>query len=173
MVETIRSESKYQGRAFSVHKDTIRLSNGHKTSRDIVEHAGAVTILPIDTNDNVWIVQQYRHAAGKPILELPAGTLEPDETPSACAHREIQEEIGLAAGHLQSLGGFFLSPGYSTEYMHVYLATDLSASPLPCDADEVLAIKKIHLGTVLEMASAGQIQDAKTLAAFFLAQPYL
>jgi ADP-ribose pyrophosphatase len=173
MVETIRSEPKYRGRAFSVRKDWILLANGHQTVRDIVEHPGAVTIVPVDADDTVWLVQQYRQAAGKKILEFPAGTLEPDETPDQCAYREIQEEIGVAAGRLRKLGQFFMTPGYSTEFMHVYLATQLSPSTLPCDVDELLSIRKFPLADLLAMALSGEIDDAKTLAALYLAQPFL
>jgi ADP-ribose pyrophosphatase len=173
MVETIRSEPKYQGRAFSVRKDWIRLPNGHETVRDIVEHPGAVTIVPIDADETVWLVRQYRQATRKDILEFPAGTLEPDEPPHQCASREIQEEIGLAAGHLRKLGQFFMSPGYSTEFMHVFLATELSPSPMPCDVDELLAIEKFPLSELLDMALSGEIEDSKTLAALYLAQSFL
>jgi len=173
MVETIRSEPKYRGRAFSVRKDWIRLPNGHETERDIVEHPGAVTIVPIDADDTVWLVRQFRQAAGRKVLEFPAGTLEPDETPHQCACREIQEEISLAAGDLQKLGQFFMSPGYSTEFMHVFLATELSPSPMPCDIDELLAIEQYPLSALLDMAVSGEIEDAKTLAALYLAQPFL
>lgn len=173
MVETIHSEPKYQGRAFSVRKDRIRLPNGHETDRDIVEHRGAVTIVPIDDDDIVWLVQQYRQAAGKMILEFPAGTLEAKETPYQCACREIQEEIGLAAGQLQKLGQFYMSPGYSTEFMHVYLAKQLSPSALPCDVDELLTVKKFPVSELVDMALSGQIDDAKTLAALYLAKSFI
>ena len=161
----------YTGRAFDVRRDEVELPNGKTSQLDIVEHSGAVTILPIDANGNIWFVRQYRHPAGIEILELPAGTLEPGEAPLACAHREIQEEIGMAAGKLEKIGEFFLAPGYSTEYMYVYLATDLFSSSLPQDEDEFLDVEKYPVAQVLEMAQSGQIYDAKSMAAFFLAKP--
>ena len=138
--ELIHSEPIYQGRAFSVRKDRVQLPNGGETALDIVEHIGAVTILPVDSDGQVWFVRQYRHAAGCAMLELPAGTLEPGETPETCALRETREEIGQRAGNIQKIGQFYMAPGYSTEFMHVYLATDLSPDPLEGDADEFLSV---------------------------------
>lgn len=171
--ETIQSEKMYHGRAFDVRRDTVKLPDGRNTKLDIVEHVGAVTILPLDAEEQIWFVRQYRHPAGTEILELPAGTLEEGEDPLACAHREIREEIGMRANSIQPLGEFYLAPGYSTEYMYVYLARDLSPSSLPQDADEFLSTVRVPFTQALKMANLGQILDAKTLAALLLAQPYL
>lgn len=173
MIELIQSERKYQGKAFSVRQDHVRWPHGGTSKLDIVEHSGAVTILPIDEHGRVWVVKQYRHAINDELLELPAGTLEEGEEPAECAHREIQEEIGMAAGKLQKLGQFFLAPGYSTEFMHLYLATELYASELPADEDEFLIIERIPLQEVISMAINSQILDGKTLAALLLAAPLL
>jgi len=173
MIETLRSETKYKGKAFSVRQDQLRLPNGRISKLDIVDHVGAVTIFPIDSDGNVWFVEQYRHATEGVLLELPAGTLEDGETPAACAQREIQEEIGMIAGSMQKIGEFFMLPGYSTEYMHIYLATDLSPSELPGDEDEFLRVERIHITRVLDMAWENKFQDGKTLAALILALPYL
>jgi ADP-ribose pyrophosphatase len=172
-IATIQSETKFIGRAFSVRQDDIRLPNGETTRLDIVEHSGAVTILPIDTDGMIWFVRQYRHAAGTEILEIPAGGLEAGETPEMCAQREIQEEIGMGARKLKKIGGFFLAPGYSTEFIHVYLATDLYPSSLPRDHDEFLNVEKISIPNAIKLAINRQIQDAKTLATFYLAQGLL
>ncbi len=169
MFKTLQSEKKYQGKAFTVRQDQVRLPDGRTTQLDIVEHIGAVTILPVDENENIWFVRQYRHATGEALLELPAGTLEVGEPPIQCAQRELQEEIGMIAQNLTLLGEFFLAPGYSTEYMYVYLATSMTPSRLPGDDDEFLSVEKIHLPDVLAMAATGQIRDAKTLAALMLA----
>ncbi len=168
-----RSEKVFQGRVFDVRRDWVRLPNGRTTALDIITHHGAVTIVPLDKQGQLWLVRQYRHAAGTMLLEFPAGTLEPNEAPEVCAAREIREEIGMAAENLQLLGTFYLAPGYSTEYMHVYLATDLSPAPLPPDADEILEPVTLPIDEILNLARAGQIQDAKTLAALMLALPYL
>lgn len=171
--ETITSSHVYKGRAFDVRSDRVRLPNGAETTLDIVEHSGAVTIVPIDEQNRLWFVRQYRHAAGLILLEFPAGTLEAEEDPAYCAAREIREEIGMAASQLEKIGSFYLAPGYSSEFMHVYLARGLSPSPLQGDADEFLQVETIPLHKVIEMARHGKIQDGKTLAALFLALPHL
>ncbi len=171
--ELLKKEIVYPGRAFTIRCDTLRLPDGHETRFDIVEHVGSVIIIPLDGQGNLLFVRQYRHAAGFDLLELPAGTLNKDEAPEACALREIREETGMAAGHMQHLGGFYLAPGYSTEYMHVYLATDLCPDPLEADADEFLTVEPIPLAKAMAIARAGKILDAKSLAAILLAQSIL
>lgn len=171
--KTIHSQSIYQGRAFSVRQDQVRLPNGVETRLDIVEHIGAVTILPIDADGNIWFVRQYRHAAGIEVLELPAGTLEEGEDPEACAARETREEIGMGAKKLQKIGEFYMAPGYSTEFMHVFMATNLYEAPLDGDSDEFLDIECIPFQQIPDMIRTGKIIDGKTLAAFQLAKPYM
>jgi ADP-ribose pyrophosphatase len=171
--ETLHSETVYQGRAFNVRRDEIRLPDGLSVRLDIVNHVGAVTLVPVDEQNRVWFVRQYRHAAGEVLLELPAGTLEPGEPPLDCAQREIREEIGMAARRMKLIGEYFLAPGYSTEFMHVFLATDLRPDPLPGDADEFLSTEAIPLEVVQRMIENGKIRDAKTLASLMLAKHYL
>jgi ADP-ribose pyrophosphatase len=173
VIETLHSETKFIGRAFSVRQDDVRLPNGNTTRLDIVEHPGAVAILPIDSDGMIWFVRQYRHPAGSDVLEIPAGGLEVGETPEMCAQREIREEIGMGAERLEKIGGFFLAPGYSTEFIHVYLAKGLYPASLPQDVDEILFVEKISVERSFELARKGQIRDAKTLAAFYLASPFL
>jgi ADP-ribose pyrophosphatase len=171
--ELLRSETLYTGRALTIRRDHVRLPDGRETQLDIVEHVGSVIILPIDVDGKLLFVRQYRHAAGLDLLELPAGTLEAGEAPEACARREVREETGMAAGKLEDLGGFYLAPGYSTEYMHVYLATDLREDPLEADDDEFLSVERLPLTEVVEMVKKGKIPDAKSLAAFWLARDFL
>lgn len=171
--ETIKTKTIYQGRAFDVLQEDVRMPEGHISKLDVISHQGAVTILPIDANGDIVLIRQYRHPTGGFILELPAGTLEDDEPPEICAQREIREEIGMSAGSLQIIGQFFLAPGYSTEYMHVFLAQDIQPNPLPGDKDEYITVERIPVKQVNSMVESGKIQDGKTLAAFFLAQPYL
>ncbi len=171
--EVQRSEAVFQGRVFTVRRDWVRLPNGRQTTLDIVEHAGAVTVVPLDGAGHLWFVRQYRHAAGQPLLEFPAGTLEPGESPEACAARELREEIGRAARQWTPLGAFFLAPGYSTEWMHLFLAADLYPAPLAQDEDEVLEPLRLPVAEAYRRAWAGEIQDGKTLAALFLAWPHL
>jgi ADP-ribose pyrophosphatase len=171
--ELLNSEIVYPGRAFTIRRDTLRLPDGHETRFDIVEHPGSVVILPVDDQGNLLFVRQYRHAARLDLLELPAGTLDKGEAPNACASREVREETGMAAEKMEHLGGFYLAPGYATEYMHVFLATGLHSDPLEADADEFITVEVIPLGQALEMARHGQIPDAKSLAAILLAQTHL
>jgi ADP-ribose pyrophosphatase len=171
--ELLKSEIIYPGRAFTIRRDTLRLPDGHETRFDIVEHVGSVIIIPVDDRGNLLFVRQYRHAVGLDLLELPAGTLDESEAPDTCARREVREETGMAAGLLECLGGFYLAPGYSTEYMHVYLATDLRPDPLEADADEFLTVEYVPLGTVLAMARRGEIPDAKSgKANIGISRPY-
>ena len=139
----LKSEPLFQGRAFKIRRDTLETPDGNETKFDIVEHGGSVIIIPIDTDGNMLFVSQYRHAAGKDLLELPAGTREDNEPFEECAAREIREETGMAAGTLEHIGDFYLAPGYSTEFMAVFLATDLTHNPLEADADEFLQLEKI------------------------------
>jgi ADP-ribose pyrophosphatase len=166
--ELLKSEIIYPGRAFTIRRDTVRLPDGHESRLDIVEHIGSVIIIPMDADGNLLFVSQYRHAAGLELLELPAGILNEGEAPETCARREIREETGMAAERIEHLGGFYLAPGYSTEYMDVFMATDLHEDPLEADPDEFLTVERIPLAQALKLASEGRIPDAKSLAALFL-----
>ena len=171
--EFMRSEILLEGRTFKIRRDYLKTPDGRETRYEIVEHGGSVVMLPIDSHGNLLFVRQYRHAAGLDLLELPAGTRDGDEPYEACAAREMREETGMAAGKLEKVGEFYLAPGYSTEFMVVFLATDLTPSPLQADADEFLEIEKIPVKNALQMAERGEVSDAKSLAALFLGTPIL
>ncbi len=170
--ELIKSETLLQGRTFKVRRDTLKTPDGRETRLEILDHGGSVVILPIDEENNLLFVRQYRHATGGDLLELPAGTRDEDEPFEECAARETREETGMA-GKLQKVGEFYLAPGYSTEFMAVFLATDLKEDPLQADEDEFLQVERIPLKKALEMAEHGDVVDAKSLAALLLARPYL
>jgi len=123
--EVIESQVVFRGRVFKVRKDKVRVTESRVSHLDVVEHGNSVTIVPLDSDGNLWFVRQYRHPVGGNLLELPAGVIEPEESAEECAYREIREETGMAAGKLREIGSFFLAPGYSTEYMYVFLATEL------------------------------------------------
>lgn len=169
----LKSEILLKGRAFAIRRDWMKTPDGRETKFDIIEHGGSVVLVPLDADGNLLFVRQYRHAAGQDLLELPAGTLDEGEAPEVCAAREIREETGFAAGKLEKLGEFYLAPGYSTEFMIVYLATDLKHDPLEADADEFLSVEKIPVKDALGMAERGEVPDAKSLAALLLARPRL
>jgi ADP-ribose pyrophosphatase len=165
----ISTEKRFSGRTFGVRVDRIRLDNGREAAMEIVEHIGSVVIVPVDDDGGIWFVRQYRHAAGRELLELPAGTLKEREDPAVCAGRELREEIGMRADRLTAIGGFFLAPGYATEYMHVFLAEQLTADPLPADPDEELFTEKLFPAKVHELLETGAVEDGKTVAALAIA----
>jgi ADP-ribose pyrophosphatase len=171
--ETINTETVYLGKAFDVRRDQVLLPDGKKTSFDVVVHPGAVTLIPVDSDGRILFVRQFRYAVGEELLELPAGTLDEGEEPQVCAHREIREETGMSAGRLKKIGEFFLVPGYSTEFMHIYLAADLKPDPLPGDEDEFITVEAVEQEKIPELISRGILRDAKSLSAIFLAEPYL
>lgn len=147
--------------------DTLRFASGNESTAEVVEHRGGVTLVAFDNEGRLFLVRQYRHPAEKWLLELPAGTLDGDETPESCAARELQEETGYKAGHLQKLGGFYLAPGYCSEYQHVFLATELSESRLQGD-EEAIELEPMPLEQALLLVAGGVIEDAKTSAALLL-----
>jgi len=167
----IRNRKKvFSGKIFTVEQLTLSLPSGKTHIYELLTHPGAVTIVPVDDDENILFVSQYRVGVGKELLELPAGTLSLGEEPLACAEREIREETGMATGKLKKLGEFYLAPGYSSEYQYIYLASDLYSAPLEGDEDEFLNLVKIPVKKVYEMAEAGEFYDAKTLAALLLAR---
>jgi ADP-ribose pyrophosphatase len=163
----------YSGRVFDVAVHEYRLPDGRTQNYDVVEHHGAVTVVPIDDEGMIHFVRQFRVAAQVNLLELPAGVLHEGEDPREGASREVREEIGQAAAQLTYLGTFYMVPGYSSEKMIVYLATGLTPDPLPMDDDEFLQIERISVQRALEMARSGEILDGKTLGALLLAEKYL
>ena len=171
--ELLKSEVTYEGRAFTVRRDHLLTPSGNTVKYDIIKHIGSVILIPIDSDGQIYFVRQYRHAAELELLELPAGTLEPNEPPIEAAAREIREETGMASANLKEIGSFYLAPGYSTELMHVFMATELTHDPLDPDADEYLSVEKMPLAEALHLAESGQMQDAKSLAALLLAKTYL
>jgi ADP-ribose pyrophosphatase len=171
--QLVKSENTYRGRAFSVRRDHLLTPAGTTVQYDIIEHIGSVSLVPVDEDGQIYFVRQYRHAAQLDLLELPAGTLEPGEPPEEAAAREIREEIGMAAKSIVEIGSFYLAPGYSTELMHVFLATGLSSDPLEPDADEYLSVERIPIAAAFQLAESGQLLDAKSLAALFLAKSFL
>lgn len=171
--KVLKSETTYHARAFDVKRDEILYPDGRKVTFDVVVHGGAVAMVPVDAGGNIWFVRQYRHSAGKLLLELPAGTLERGEDPEACAQRELREEIGMGAADVAKLADFFLAPGYSTERMWIFLATGLSPEKLEGDEDEDLEIIQLTPEQAFAAIQSGEIEDAKTIVGLFLAKEFL
>lgn len=159
---TLSSSRPWRGRRITVRVDEVERSDGHRTTREIVEHPGAVAILAWD-GARVAMVRQWRHAAGAALLEIPAGTLEPGEEAAATARRELAEEAGLAAASWVEGPQFYTAPGFSTELLRLYLATELSESRADGDEDESLEASWLTLDEALDAADAGRIVDAKSL----------
>jgi ADP-ribose pyrophosphatase len=166
--ETLSSRRLYEGAVVRLRVDRVRMPSGREAVREVVEHSGAVVIVAVNGEGRVLLVRQYRHPTGRLLLELPAGTLDRDEEPEACAARELEEETGFRAGRLQRLGGFFVSPGYSTEHIQVYLGTDLEPGNAGGDDDEEIEVLALPLAEVLRLVEAGELEDAKSLAALIL-----
>ncbi len=169
LVEVLASETVFRGRALSVRRDRVRFPNGHVAALDIVDHPNSVALVPIDEQGRIWFVRQYRHPPGEEMLELPAGTLAAGEDPRDCAVRECREEIGMSPARLTLLGSCYLAPGYSTEFMHFFLAEDLAAAPLPPDVDEDLQIERLTLEEIESRIRQGGLRDAKSVAGLHLA----
>jgi ADP-ribose pyrophosphatase len=159
---TMGSTYPWTGRSIRVRIDEVERSDGHRTAREIVEHPGAVVMLAWD-GERLAMVRQWRHATGQILLELPAGTLEPDEQPAATARRELAEEVGLAATTWVEGPRFFTAPGFCTELMHLYLATDLTDALAEADADELLERSWLTLADAIVAADDGRIADAKSI----------
>jgi ADP-ribose pyrophosphatase len=164
----IGSQDIYDGRVINLRVDEIEIAPGQNVRREIIEHEGSVVILPIDGEGRVLWVEQHRWAAGRKLLELPAGTMEAGEGAEACARRELIEETGFAAASWQRLGGFFSAPGFSTEYLHAFLARDLSPESADADEDEDIELVPLSLEESFARIDAGEVEDAKSLAALFL-----
>ena len=168
--EQISSREIYDGKIIKVRVDDILMtSSGNRSVREVVEHNNAVVIVPIDNDDNVHLVRQYRYAAEQNLLECPAGIVEDGEDPDDCAQRELAEEIGYASRNLRILGGFWSSPGFCTEFMYPYLAKDLVPRRLQPDDDEDIQVEKVPLSRIPQLIRLGEIQDAKSIAALLMA----
>ena len=170
---TIESSRPFDGRIFSVRVDTVELPSGRRTIREVVEHADAVCMIPIDDDGNVLLVRQFRKPAESSVLEAPAGGVEAGEVSEDTVLRELQEEVGHTASRLTHLSSFWVAPGWATERMHAYLATGLTPSKLAADDDENIQVVRVPFAGALAMIHTGEIQDAKTIASLLLAKPLL
>lgn len=163
MFEEVTIESKYiyKGKILNLRVDQVQLENGRTSSREIIEHNGAVAIVAVDGEDLI-MVRQYRKAIEGELLEIPAGKLE-DEDPLECAKRELKEETGYSADEWQYVCDFYSTPGFSNERMFLYYATDLKKGEMDPDEDELIKVERVKLRDALEMLKRGQFKDAKTI----------
>ncbi len=165
--ETLSSKLIYEGRAVRLRVDTVRMPGGRETTREIVEHGDCVAIIALDDKDNVLLVSQFRKPVEKELLEVPAGGIEPGEKLEECVRRELREETGFLPKRVVRLGGFYSSPGYCTEYLHFFLATDLVPSPLQAEDSESIRLVRVPLSEIPGLINSGSICDAKSIAALF------
>ena len=170
MSATINSRTTlYQGRVFKLIRENATLDNGVTTDMEFVEHPGATAIIPMLNESRVLLLKQYRHPLRKYIWEIPAGTIDPQESVINCAKRELIEETGYSANQWQKLGEITPVPGYSNERIHIYLATELQTAEQDLDRDEIINIHEVDYSEALEMIKTGKIQDAKSIAGLYLA----
>jgi ADP-ribose pyrophosphatase len=161
--ETVSTRRLYDGRIVNLREDVVRLPSGLETKREVIEHKGAVCIVPVDSDGNIVMVRQFRKPAEAALLEIPAGGLEIDEDPAACAARELAEECGLAAGKMTPLFKAYLAPGYSSELMYGFLAENLGDATGEQDEDENVEVERYALPDLLAMIDDGRICDSKTI----------
>jgi len=161
--KTLSVETVYEGTVIKVERLTVELPNGNRATRDIVRNHGASVVVPI-INDEIILVQQFRKAADREFLELPAGKLEPDEDPAVCANRELKEETGYSANKLEKILTLYPAPAFADEALHIYLATDLLKGEATPDVDEFITAKAYKISDVLDMIDTGRINDSKTVA---------
>ncbi len=162
--KTLSSRLVYEGRIVKLRIDTVKTPDGRETTREIVEHADCVAIIAIDANDNLLLVNQYRKPAEKELLEIPAGGIEPGEDPPAAVCRELREETGYLPRKVERLGGFYSAPGYCTEYLYLYLATDLTLSQLYAEDTEDIRLSRVTVSQIPSLIASGSICDAKSIA---------
>ena len=164
MEKTLSSRLIYEGRAVKLRVDTVKMPNGRETTREIVEHSDCVAIVAIDEKDNVLLVKQFRQPVGKTLLEIPAGGIEPGEDPVTTVRRELREETGYLPRKVERFGGFYSTPGYCTEYLYLYLATDLIPSPLSAEDTENISLTRVPATQIPGRITSGSICDAKSIA---------
>ncbi len=158
----------FQGRVIRLVERDLLLPNGRRTRFNIVEHPGAVAIVPVHANGDVVLLRQFRPSIGEELYEIPAGTIEKDEAPLATAKREIIEETGFKARQWKKLAEFYTAPGFCTELMHVYVARGLSPASADGDADEVLRPVRMSIDAALDLVRRKKVRDAKSIAGLLI-----
>lgn len=158
----------YKARVFDLYSATVNEA-GKEYQREIIQHRGSAVIVPIFEDKSVGMVKQFRLAADKFLLELPAGTLDPGETPRDAAFREVEEEIGYKAETMEQLTEFYVSPGFLDEKMHVFLATEMTETGQNLDVDEILTVVRITFDDAFAKIASGEIEDAKSMVGLILA----
>ncbi len=170
--ETVSSQLVYQGRAVRLRIEKVRISSGRETTREIVEHDNCVAVVAVDADGKLLLVKQFRKAVGKELLEIPAGGIDSGESPEEAVSREMREETGYLPCKVERLGGFYSAPGYATEYLYLYLATDLVPSQLFAEDTEGISLVRISSEQIPDLISSGSICDAKSIAGLLVYLDY-
>ncbi|MBI1278153.1 MAG: NUDIX domain-containing protein [Anaerolineaceae bacterium] len=169
MNEKILSSKRiYSGRIVTLDLNEVELPDGQHQMREIIVHPGATALIALDNQNRILLVRQFRSAAAVVMSEIPAGVLNAGEDPMEAAVRELQEETGYKPGKIERLGGFYTAPGYTTEYIHLYIARELAESRLPADEDEFIEVERVSLENAMNMIEQGKITDAKTIIALLM-----
>jgi len=164
----LATQQIYQGRAVNIRVDTVEKSDGRKTTREVVEHSDCIAVVALDKQGNVILVRQFRHAVDRFLLEIPAGGIDPGEEPIDSVRRELQEEIGYFPRKIEKLGGFYTTPGYGTEYLHCFVATDLVPGRLVAEDTEDIDLVRVYPDEIPRLIASGEICDAKSIAALLM-----
>lgn len=171
--KVVGSKPVFNGKILKVRVDEIRMPSGNVVEREVITHGGAVGIVPVTEEKKIILVSQYRHPVDRLLLEIPAGKLDPGESPEDCARRELVEETGLAPGRLEKLSTFFTTPGYSNEVFHLYAAEDLIAEVADEPEEDIVGTSEVALPEAIQMIQDGRIEDGKTIAAIGMIKIYL
>ena len=164
MEKTLSSQLIYDGQVVKLRVDTVSMPDGRGATREIVEHSDCIAVVAIDADGNVLLVNQFRKAVEKELLEIPAGGIEDGEDPVTTVRREMQEETGYLPQKVKKLGGFYSAPGYCSEYLHLYLATDLIPSRLYAEDTESIELVRMPVSQIPALIASGKICDAKSIA---------
>ena len=165
---TVESRNVFEGKIINVRVDTVGMPAGKLATREIVEHAECVCVVPLDGKGNVVMVRQYRKPTEEHLLEIPAGNVDPGEEPRQTVIRELREETGFTADKIEHICSFWTTPGFTNELMHAYMATDLHPGQMQLDEDEILNVITLPLKAVVPMIRNGEIRDAKSIASLML-----
>jgi len=171
--KTVNSKYLYRGHVVTLRLDTVQTGDGEESIREVVEHADCIAVVAVDDKDNILLVRQLREAIGKELLEIPAGGIDPGESVEDAVCREMQEETGFLPQKLVKLGGFYSSPGFCTEYLHLYLATGFTPSCLFAEDTGDITLVRVPAKDIPRLLDSGQIQDSKSIAGLYRYLDYL
>jgi ADP-ribose pyrophosphatase len=171
--KTVSSEKIFEGKIIKLFFDKVMLPNNKMATREKVWHPGAVAVVPLTSENEVILIKQYRYPIEEVLIEIPAGKLDKDESPIKCAERELQEEVGAVGGNLIHLSSFHTTPGFSNEFLHLYLAVNFEKKDNNPDEDEFLQILSVPIKECTDWVFEGKIKDAKSIIGILMAGEYI